>query len=99
MMLTDAERERIAAAAVEAAELAHERAERDALVAASGRSWDAGPPQKPAQVTVPVETEAGMIQAPATIDPATALAMRYEAAGMERKPDGTWGAGFSPVDP
>ena len=53
-----------------------------------GRMWAAGPERgKQARVNVEVETEAGTYQAPATIDPETARAMRYEAAGWERDPE------------
>ena len=66
---------------------------------ARGKRWDEGPePAKQVRVNVPVETENGPVTAPGTIDPDTAVAMRAEAAGLERKADGTWGAGFYPVD-
>lgn len=82
----------------ELAEIAAEKARRDALAREGrGREWLADEPPRPVHVNVDVETVYGTIRVPATIDPATARAIRMEEAGCEQDADGEWHGGFYPV--
>jgi hypothetical protein len=60
------------------------------------RMWGAGPPRPaPARVTIEVEVNGGpAVPAPAIAAPETSRGIDLDLAGMQKKDDGTWGAGF-----